>query len=314
MAVKPQIVAKRWRSRSDANSTPRRGRPLAARQRVTGQLHADSRKVGPGDGFIAWPGAATDGRRFVPAALAQGASCLPGGARRRARRSASPATPSRPTAGLKAATGPIAAAYYENPSQQLDVLAVTGTNGKTSTAWWLAQALSNLKQPTQMPCGLVGTLGIGQPPDVEFHRPDHARPGAAAAAVAPLCRWASRPAPSRPRRSASWNGGWTARTSAWPSSPTSRRTTWTTTARMEAYWAAKAALFRWPGLQAAVINLDDARGRELAAQLDAGGSMCGRSPACAPARLRRARHPLRPRRPALDGAGRRRAPPPAHRS
>jgi UDP-N-acetylmuramyl tripeptide synthase len=33
---------------------------------------------------------------------------------------------------------------------------------------------------------------------------------------------------------------------------------------MEAYWAAKAALFRWPGLQAAVVNIDDARGRELA--------------------------------------------------
>ena len=47
------------------------------RERVTGQLHADSRQIQPGDGFIAWPGAATDGRRFVAAALAQGASaCL----------------------------------------------------------------------------------------------------------------------------------------------------------------------------------------------------------------------------------------------
>jgi UDP-N-acetylmuramoyl-L-alanyl-D-glutamate--2,6-diaminopimelate ligase len=44
---------------------------------VRGTLHADSRAVGPGDGFIAWPGAATDGRAYVPAALAQGAAaCL----------------------------------------------------------------------------------------------------------------------------------------------------------------------------------------------------------------------------------------------
>ena len=39
--------------------------------RVAGQLHCDSRRVRAGDGFIAWPGAATDGRRHVPAALAQ---------------------------------------------------------------------------------------------------------------------------------------------------------------------------------------------------------------------------------------------------
>ena len=47
------------------------------RARVTGTLHTDSRRVGAGDGFIAWPGAATDGRQHVSAALAQGAAaCL----------------------------------------------------------------------------------------------------------------------------------------------------------------------------------------------------------------------------------------------
>jgi len=44
---------------------------------VGGDLHADSRQIGEGDGFIAWPGAATDGRAHVASALAQGASvCL----------------------------------------------------------------------------------------------------------------------------------------------------------------------------------------------------------------------------------------------
>jgi UDP-N-acetylmuramyl tripeptide synthase len=62
-------------------------------------------------------------------------------------------------AGLKAQTGWVADAYYEQPSQALSVLAVTGTNGKTSTAWWLAQALSS--PALQQTCGLVGTLGVG---------------------------------------------------------------------------------------------------------------------------------------------------------
>ncbi|MBP0500918.1 hypothetical protein J8J32_22860, partial [Mycobacterium tuberculosis] len=46
--------------------------------------------------------------------------------------------------GLRAATGPIAAEWFAQPTQQLKVLAVTGTNGKTSTAWWLAGALNKL--------------------------------------------------------------------------------------------------------------------------------------------------------------------------
>ena len=112
------------------------------RSRVHGALHADSRAVGAGDGFIAWPGAATDGRRFVAGALAQGASaCLVEheGSAAFGFEGEAIAT----YAGLKAATGPIAAAYYDTPSASLDLIAVTGTNGKTSTAWWLAQALSS---------------------------------------------------------------------------------------------------------------------------------------------------------------------------
>ncbi len=101
-------------------------------------------QVGAGDGFVAWPGAATDGRRHVAAALAQGAAaCLVEAEGVEAFGFEGDAIACY--AGLKAATGPIAAAYYDDPSTRLDVLAVTGTNGKTSTAWWLAQALS--RQP-----------------------------------------------------------------------------------------------------------------------------------------------------------------------
>ncbi|RYX89461.1 MAG: hypothetical protein EOO28_32755, partial [Comamonadaceae bacterium] len=112
------------------------------RAHVTGTLQSDSRKVGRGDGFIAWPGAATDGRRYVPSALAQGAgACLIELDGAESWSFTDPAIAAY--AQLKAATGPIAAAWFGQPTDRLDVLAVTGTNGKTSTAWWLAQALGN---------------------------------------------------------------------------------------------------------------------------------------------------------------------------
>ena len=103
------------------------------RARVTGTLHTDSRRVGAGDGFIAWPGAATDGRQHVSAALAQGAAaCLVEQDGVESYGFSGPQIASYRQ--LKAATGPLAAAYYDAPSAQLDVVAVTGTNGKTSTA------------------------------------------------------------------------------------------------------------------------------------------------------------------------------------
>jgi UDP-N-acetylmuramyl tripeptide synthase len=132
-------------------------------------LAADSRRVTPGDAFIAWPGHAVDGRTFVPQALAAGAAaCLveaDGAAAFEALDApAMPATPaSAPIAtlaGLKAHTGAIASGFMGRPSARLRVIAVTGTNGKTSTAWWVAQALSSLGRR----CGVIGTLGVGEPP------------------------------------------------------------------------------------------------------------------------------------------------------
>ncbi|AEG92049.1 UDP-N-acetylmuramoyl-L-alanyl-D-glutamate--2,6-diaminopimelate ligase [Ramlibacter tataouinensis] len=255
------------------------------RSRVRGDLSADSRQVRAGDGFIAWPGAATDGRRYVGAALAQGAAaCLVEAQGLQAYDFHGESVASY--AGLKAATGPIAAAYYEQPTGRLDVLAVTGTNGKTSTAWWLALALSNLKQPGPMPCGLVGTLGIGQPPQVEFNgltTPDpvllqrwfrrFADQGLAACAIeASSVGIAERRLDGTRIRVAVFTNF--------------SQDHLDYHASMDAYWAAKAELFRWPGLQAAVINIDDARGRPLAAGLEGGGLDLWTVSCEGPARLR----------------------------
>ncbi|MBC7600989.1 MAG: UDP-N-acetylmuramoyl-L-alanyl-D-glutamate--2,6-diaminopimelate ligase [Polaromonas sp.] len=236
------------------------------RQQVRGSLWVDSRKVSAGDGFIAWPGAATDARQYVPEVLAAGArACLV----EQAGAEAFGFSDARVAAysGLKAATAPIAAAYFENPSHQLDVLAVTGTNGKTSTTWWLAQALSKLGKP----CGVIGTLGMGQPGAMVFTGLTTPDP---VLLQQQLRRWVDE--------------GYAACALEASSIGIAEHRLDATAIRvaiftnftqdhldyhhsMHAYWAAKASLFSWGGLQAAVINTDDAHGEALAGALGGSG-------------------------------------------
>ncbi len=240
------------------------------RQRVRGGLHADSRRVRPGDGFIAWPGAATDGRRFVPAALAEGAAaCLV--EREGAEAFGFDGDAVAAYSALKAGTGPIAAAYYESPSQSLAAVAITGTNGKTSSAWWLAWALSKLQLPALAPCGLVGTLGIGLPDALEFTgltTPDpvllqrRLREFVDSGVKACVMEASSIGlAEHRLDGTAIRVAGFTNFT----------QDHLDYHGGMDAYWAAKAALFDWPGLQAVVVNVDDPRGAELIAHARARG-------------------------------------------
>jgi UDP-N-acetylmuramoyl-L-alanyl-D-glutamate--2,6-diaminopimelate ligase len=241
---------------------------------TTGTLRTDSRQVRPGDAFIAWPGYATDGRRFVEGALAAGAATVlveAAGVEAYGFQDARIGTLPQ----LKAATGPIADAYFDHPTEALRVVATTGTNGKTSTAWWTAQALSLLGRP----CGVAGTLGIGQPPvgdapssvastglttpdpvtlHAAFRRMRDAGHAACAIEASSIGLVEHRLDATRievalftnfTRDHLDYHGD------------------------MDAYWAAKRLLFAWPGLEAAVVNLDDARGAELAAELAAGGPL-----------------------------------------
>jgi UDP-N-acetylmuramyl-tripeptide synthetase len=239
------------------------------RSRVTGTLHCDSRNVAGGDGFIAWPGASTDGRKYVPAVLAQGATaCLV--EREGVEVFEFDAPGIAAYAQLKAATGPIAAAWFEHPSGELDVLAVTGTNGKTSTAWWLAQALSNL-QPRAIPCGFIGTLGTGRPPHLDFvglTTPDPV-----------LLQRQFRKFLDEGLKACAIEASSVGIVERRLDSTQVRVAVFTNFTRdhldyhgtMEAYWEAKAELFGWPGLRAAVINVDDEQGRMLAQTLEGSG-------------------------------------------
>jgi UDP-N-acetylmuramoyl-L-alanyl-D-glutamate--2,6-diaminopimelate ligase len=121
-------------------------------------LSADSRATAPGDVFLAYPGERADGRRHIAEAVGRGAAAVlweragfawPGEL----------AIPNLPVVELKRLAGPLAAAVYGHPSEQLQVIGVTGTNGKTSCSQWIAQALD---RPGRR-CGVIGTLGSGFP-------------------------------------------------------------------------------------------------------------------------------------------------------
>jgi UDP-N-acetylmuramyl-tripeptide synthetase len=226
--------------------------------RVSGALYTDSRKAGVGDGFIAWPGSATDGRQYVSTAISQGISAALAeqvGASSYEFDSESIALYPQ----LKTATGWIAAEYYGHPSRNLDVVAITGTNGKTSTAWWLAQALNNVSRR----CAVVGTLGVGEPPNLiatGLTTPDpvllqqQLRKFVDQGVVA--CAMEASSIGIVERR---LDG--TAIKVAVFTNFTQDHLDYH--GDMPSYWQAKAQLFDWPQLQAAVINMDDAHGEQL---------------------------------------------------
>lgn len=236
---------------------------------VTGTLQTDSRQVRPGDAFIAWPGAAHDGRQYVTAALAAGAAtCLVEREGTEAFRFADARVATLPA--LKPATGAIADAFFRHPSRSLRVVATTGTNGKTSTAWWTAQALSLLGQP----CGVVGTLGVGTPPvpgqgggEIRFTGLTTPDPVVLHAAFRSMVDQGFRACAVE----ASSIGIVEQRLSG-TAIEVALFTNFTRDhldyhGDMAAYWSAKRQLFNWPGLKSVVINVDDPQGATLVAEL-----------------------------------------------
>lgn len=230
---------------------------LDARVERTRHLCLDSRRIEPGDVFIACPGLSSDGRLYLRQAADRGAAAIVmqdgwDGAR--------PGIPVLEVAGLGRMLGGIADEWYGQPSAAMTVIAVTGTNGKTSTAQWLAAALS----AQGVPCGAVGTLGVTRPdgsmlggalttPDVlSMHRTLALLRDAGATAVAieassigldqgrlDHVRVAVAGFTNLTRDHLDYHG------------------------TIEKYREAKFSLFGRPGLRLAVVNVDDAAGRDL---------------------------------------------------
>ena len=228
---------------------------LAQGLRPTG-VCADSRRVRVGDIFVAEVPESGARAAYARDALANGACAVLWSADLPLPEAEFGSASVVAVEDLHHLIGPLAQQVYGNPSDKLRVMAVTGTNGKTTVSQWLAQSMPGH-------CAVIGTLGAGYPGvmvETGFTTPDAAQyahlladfvsDGATACAVE---------ASSIGLEEGRMTGG---RVDC---------AVFTNLTRdhldyhgsMEAYAAAKAKLFVWPGLRTAVVNHDDAFGRQL---------------------------------------------------
>lgn len=229
---------------------------------VIGGLVMDSRRIEPGDAFVAIAGFGTHGLAFVEQAKEKQASAILFDASAPSAEYPAPAD-AIGVPNLRARMGGMADHFHGEPSAAMTTIGVTGTSGKTSTVQLLAQAL----ELRGVRSGTIGTLGAGVYGDVQptgFTTPlvlqTHELLGelrdAGARAVAmevsshaldqgrvDAVHFAIGVFTNLTRDHLDYHGD------------------------METYGAAKAKLFAWPGLRAAVVNLDDDYGRRLYASL-----------------------------------------------
>lgn len=239
---------------------------LGARVDRGAALRVDSRRVKAGDVFLARAVDAVQREQHVRQAVAAGAAALLVDGEPVADRAD---LPTLRVPGLKQLEGWLADAWYEHPSRYLTVVAVTGTNGKTSCTQWIAQALRHLG----VPCGVIGTLGIigpdgevietglttPQPVDLHAALRDWCDSGVKVVALeASSIGLAEERIAGLHIRVA----GFTNLT----------RDHLDYHGTMEAYEAQKCRLFMWPTLERVIINVDDPAGQRMMAATRAAGS------------------------------------------
>ncbi|WP_345811856.1 UDP-N-acetylmuramoyl-L-alanyl-D-glutamate--2,6-diaminopimelate ligase [Paraburkholderia sp. PREW-6R] len=220
-------------------------------------LHADTRSLAAGDAFFAYAVDGADNRPFIAGALERGAAAVlvqPEGFNGAIDASNTLAVPA-----LNELAGSIASGWYQDPSDAMLAVGVTGTNGKTSCSQWISAALTALGTR----CAIIGTLGTGLPGQLVhtgFTTPDAPQLQRSLAQL----RDAGAQAVAMEVSSHALHQGRVNGTSfdiAVFTNLTQDHLDYHGT--FEAYEAAKARLFAWPGLRAAVINRDDAAGRRL---------------------------------------------------
>ena len=231
---------------------------------ASAHLVSDSRAVQAGDVFVAYAVDGADNRPHILNAIERGAAAVlyqPDGYPASKLEQAN--TPALPLAHLDRLAGPIAAAWYGEPSEALQLIGITGTNGKTSCSQWIAQALA----AAGVPCAIIGTLGSGLPGKLVatgFTTPNAPQLQRSLAELRDAgARAVSMEVSSHALHQGRVNG--TAFDIAVFTNLSQDHLDYHGT--LAAYEAAKATLFRWPGLRHAVINRDDAAGRRLLKQV-----------------------------------------------
>jgi UDP-N-acetylmuramoyl-L-alanyl-D-glutamate--2,6-diaminopimelate ligase len=240
---------------------------------VTG-ITSDSRQVTTGDLFVACVGDPQRLRSFIEQAQAkQAAAVAVDASQLQLVATLNFTVPIWPVPQLQQQLGNLAAEVLHRPSQQMTLFGITGTNGKTSISQFIAQASNHLNKP----CGVIGTVGNGllgsllagpnTTPDavtVQALLANMQADGAQACAMevsshglhqgrVSACAFDIAVFTNLTRDHLDYHGS------------------------MEAYGDAKAELFVWPGLQHAVINLDDDFGRQLAKRVASSTQVWGYS-------------------------------------
>jgi UDP-N-acetylmuramoyl-L-alanyl-D-glutamate--2,6-diaminopimelate ligase len=228
-------------------------------------LTADSRAVKRGSVFVAYPGTALDGRKFIPDAIARGATAVLW-EREGFSWDERWNVPNLGIAGLRARVSDIAGHVYGQPSRSMWIAGVTGTNGKTSVSQWIAAATDALGCRS----AVVGTIGnglVGEVSEGKNTTPDpivlqrllaeYHRRGARCAAMEVSSHGLDQ------GRTAGITFGVGIFTNLTRDHLDYHRT-------MEAYAEAKYRLFCARGLAHAVVNLDDEWGRKFAQRLRTG--------------------------------------------
>lgn len=229
------------------------------------RLVSDSRAVMPGDTFVAYPGTHADGRRYIGQAIANGANAVIHEAHD-FEWEASWRVPHLAVRDLRHQAGPIADTVYGHPSQDLWMVGVTGTNGKTSISHWLAKSFDALGRR----CALLGTLGNGFPE--ALHATANTTPDALLlhGMLAEFRQQGATHAVMEVSSHALTQGRVNGVQFDVALLTNLTRDHLDYHGDMQSYAAAKRRLFDWAALKYVVLNLDDAFGAELAQSLREG--------------------------------------------
>jgi UDP-N-acetylmuramoyl-L-alanyl-D-glutamate--2,6-diaminopimelate ligase len=232
---------------------------LHARVQPSAHLHADTRALAAGDVFLAYAVDGADNRPFIDSAIERGAAAVliqPEGFTGAIDPAMTLAVPA-----LNELAGSIASAWYNDPSDAMLVVGVTGTNGKTSCSQWISSALTAVGTR----CAIIGTLGSGMPGQLVhtgFTTPDAPQLQRSLAQLRDAGAQAvAMEVSSHALHQGRVNG--TAFDIAVFTNLTQDHLDYHGT--FAAYEAAKARLFTWPSLRCTVINRDDEAGRRLLA-------------------------------------------------
>ena len=237
-------------------------------------LTLDSRSLLPGALFLACRGQRSHGLEHLPQALQAGAAAVlwePDDRWNRERvAQLSAPVPMIEVEKLSARASGIAARFYDNPSRSMFIVGITGTNGKTSCAQFIARALA-----PDMRCASIGTLGIGFPG--ELRHSSRTTPDAVALqqALAGLKTAGARGVAMEVSSHALEQGRVAAVDFDLALFTNLSRDHLDYHGTLEAYGDAKRKLFAMPGLKSWVLNLDDPFGRRLLREAPAGVSVIG---------------------------------------